>query len=143
MTRTHAAGTSTAKAPEWVPLDKDEVVEEAVKLARTGATPAQVGAALRDIHGVPSVRLMTGKNMREILKEQNLLPQLPEDLQHLLKRVVHLQQHLAKHPSDLHNRRGLVLIESRIRRLAKYYKSTKVLPADWHYSAETAALQVE
>jgi ribosomal protein S15P/S13E len=143
MARTHAQGASDGKVPQWVPLDKEEVVEEAVKLARGGASPAQVGAALRDTHGVPSVRLVTGRNMREILKEQGVLPQLPEDLQHLLKRVVHLQRHLAKHPSDLHNKRGLTLIESRIRRVSKYYKSKKVLPADWQYSAETAALQVE
>ncbi len=112
-------------------------------MARAGATAAHIGATLRDTHAVPSVRLVTGKNMKDLLKDQNLLPQLPEDLSHLLRRVVHLQAHLARHPKDTANRRGLTLIEARIRRLSRYYKRKKALPADWHYSAETAALQVE
>lgn len=127
----------------WIEADKDEVMEEVAKLVKTGATSAQVGAMLRDAHGIPSVRSVSGMRMKEILKAQNLAPQLPEDLSSLLKRVVHLQQHIAKHPSDLANKRGLALIESRIRRLSKYYKQRRLLPADWHYSAETAALQVE
>jgi small subunit ribosomal protein S15 len=124
-------------------MDKEELVEEITKLAGTGASSAQIGAVLRDTHAVTRVRLLTGQSMMSLLKEQNLAPQLPEDLSSLLRRVVHLQQHLAKHPYDLANKRGLNLIESRIRRLAKYYKQRKILPADWHYSAETAALQVE
>lgn len=143
MARAHAAGGPDAKIPSWVSLDKDEVVEEVTKLARTGVTSAQVGAIMRDTHSVPSVRLLTGKSMKELLKDQGVAPQLPEDLSQLLKRVVHLQGHIAKHPKDYANKRGLTLIESRIRSLATYYKRKKVLPADWHYSAATAALQVE
>ncbi len=124
-------------------LDKDELIEEVTKLAQSGASSSQIGAVLRDTHGVPRVRTITNQSMMSLLKEHNLAPQLPEDLSALLRRVVHLQQHLAKHPYDLANKRGLTLIESRIRRLVKYYKQQKVLALDWHYSAETAALQVE
>ena len=70
-------------------------------------------------------------------------PGLPEDLAALLKRVVHLQQHLERHPKDLSNRRGLNLIESKIRRRAHYYRRQGRLPADWRYSSATAALMVQ
>jgi small subunit ribosomal protein S15 len=129
--------------PEWVTLDPDEVMEEAVKLAKTGIASAQIGTRLRDSFGVPSVRAVTGKRMADLLEEKGVKPQLPEDLQALLKRVVHLQRHLAQHPYDHSNRRGLQLMESRIRRLAHYYRHRKVLPENWSYTAATAALQVE
>ncbi len=132
-----------ASLPAWVPLDKEEVVEEAVKLSQTGLSPARIGLTLRDTHGVPSVRLVTGQRMVPLLKSKGQAGALPEDLAALLQRVVHLQQHLERHPKDLSNRRGLSLVESKIRRLSHYYRRRGVLPADWRYRAETAALQVQ
>jgi small subunit ribosomal protein S15 len=129
--------------PAWVTLDAEEVTEEAVKLSKGGLGPAQVGANLRDSFGIPSVRVVTGRRLRTLLKEQGITPQLPEDLEALLKRVVHLQRHLAQHPYDRANRRGLQLMESRIRRLAHYYRRRKVLPESWSYTAAGAVLQVE
>jgi small subunit ribosomal protein S15 len=129
--------------PTWVTLDADEVTEEAVKLAKTGIPNAQIGASLRDSYGVPSVRSITGRRLTTVLKEKGITPELPDDLQALLKRVVHLQRHLAQHPYDHSNRRGLHLMESRIRRLAHYYRRRKVLPENWSYTAATAVLQVE
>ena len=129
--------------PAWATATQEEVVEQAVKLSKGGLSGAQVGGMLRDSYGVPSVRAITGERMSPLLRSSGIQPDLPEDLQALLKRVVHLQQHLATHPKDNANRRGLSLIESRIRRLARYYRHRKVLPETWHYSATTAALQVE
>jgi small subunit ribosomal protein S15 len=129
--------------PPWVTLERAEIVEEAVKLAKAGQSAAQVGTALRDSYGIPSVRAITGMRLTPLLKEAGVKPELPEDLQALLKRVVHLQRHLVTHPKDRANRRGLNLMESRIRRLAKYYRERKVLPENWSYTAATAVLQVE
>lgn len=151
MARVHARrrGSSRSRppareeAPEWQPIEKQEIVDIVVKLAREGRTGAYIGLVLRDQHAVPDVRLATGKTMTEILTENGLAPQIPEDLQNLMKRAVHLQGHLAQHRRDLHNARGLTLIEARIRRLADYYRKTGRLPADWRYTAETAQLVVE
>jgi len=129
--------------PEWVTADPKEVSEEAVKLSKGGLGPAQVGALLRDGMGVPAIRLVTGKRMTEVLAEGGVTPELPDDLQALLKRVVHLQRHLALHPKDLSNQRGLALMESRIRRLAHYYRAHKRLPETWRYTSAGAVLQVE
>jgi small subunit ribosomal protein S15 len=132
-----------AAKPGWVTLDRQELVDESVKLAKSGLSAAQVGTRLRDSYGVPSIRAVTGKRATELLAENGVKPDLPEDLQALLRRVVHLQRHLAQHPTDLSNRRGLSLMESRIRRLARYYRARKMLPEDWSYTAASAALQVE
>lgn len=130
-------------APTWPTLDREEVVEEAVKLAKGGASSAHVGTVLRDSLGVPSARAITGQRLTRLLAAHGVKSELPEDLQALLKRVVHLQRHLALHPKDLSNRRGLSLMESRIRRLAHYYRAQKRLPENWRYTSASAVLQVE
>lgn len=130
-------------APSWSILDKNELTEQAVSLAKGGMNSAQVGTVLRDSYGVPSVRSVTGTRLTDLLASNGVTPDLPEDLQALLKRVVHLQRHLEGHPKDLSNQRGLALMESRIRRLARYYRQRKRLPETWSYTSASAVLQVE
>jgi small subunit ribosomal protein S15 len=129
--------------PEWVTTPQDEIVAQAVQLSKTGLSSAQVGMTLRDSAGIPSSRSVTGKRLAVLLKEAGVSPEIPDDLQALLKRVVHLQRHLETHPKDLSNQRGLSLMESRIRRLARYYRQRKRIPDTWRYTAAAAALQVE
>jgi ribosomal protein S15P/S13E len=129
--------------PEWVTASSEEVVEQAVALAKGGLSASQVGLTLRDQHGIPLTRAVTGKRLATLLSENGVKPEIPDDLHALLKRVVHLQRHLTTHPKDLSNRRGLALMESRIRRLARYYRQRRRLPENWRYSAAGAALQVE
>ncbi len=129
--------------PEWVTLTAEEVVSQAVQLSKGGRSAAQIGLQLRDGLAVPGVRAVTGKRLGVTLAEAGVKPEIPDDLQALLKRVVHLQHHLQTHPNDLANRRGLTLMESRIRRLARYYRQHKRIPESWRYSAAGAALQVE
>jgi len=129
--------------PAWVTVSRDELVGQVVQLSKTGLSAAQVGLTLRDGYGVPSSRSVTGQRLGTLLKESGVAPEIPDDLQALLKRVVHLQRHLEAHPKDLSNRRGLTLMESRIRRLARYYRQRKRIPDTWRYTATAAALQVE
>ncbi|HXY47539.1 MAG TPA: 30S ribosomal protein S15 [Thermoplasmata archaeon] len=129
--------------PEWVTVTTEELVAQAVQLSKAGRPAAQIGQQLRDSFGVPSARAVTGKRLESLLADAGIRPEIPDDLQALLKRVVHLQRHLEAHPKDLANRRGLSLMESRIRRLARYYRQRRRLPENWRYSARGAALQVE
>jgi small subunit ribosomal protein S15 len=89
------------------------------------------------------VHLAVGMSIRDILAEKNIKFDLPEDLQGLMKRAVSLSGHIKTNKKDLHNLRGRQLIESKIRRLVKYYKREGVIPETWQYSLDTAALQVE
>lgn len=129
--------------PEWVSMEKADIEETVLRLHQEGLTSAGIGLRLRDAYGVPNIRLATGQSVTQILAAKNVKPSLPEDLASLIKRAASLQVHLQDHKKDLSNKRGLQLIESRIRRLSKYYKEEGILPADWDYSAKLAELQVK
>ncbi len=129
--------------PKWVPLSAEEVKDLVAKLAGDGMSPAKIGLVLRDQYAVPDVRLAAGKNMKDILAEKGVKFELPEDLQALMKRAVMMSTHVGKNPKDFHNLRGRHLLESKIRRLVKYYKREGVIPESWTYALDTAALQVE
>jgi small subunit ribosomal protein S15 len=99
---------------------------------------------LRDQHAVPSVKLATGKTVIEILNDNGLSPKLPEDLMALMRKAINLNLHIQTgNRGDMSNRRGLQLVESKIRRLVKYYKRMDVLPSDWNYSLKNAELLIE
>ena len=151
MARLHSRkrGSSGSKkplrteAPKWVNLTAEEIENKIVEMAKEGKQSALIGTILRDSYGVPDVKLITGKSISQIMKENNVYPEIPEDLLNLMKRAINLRNHLEQNPKDLHSRRGLQLIESKIRRLVKYYRNKKVLPAKWRYSPEKARLLVE
>jgi small subunit ribosomal protein S15 len=130
-------------APSWVPLRPREVEAKVVELAKEGKQPAVIGLILRDSYGIPSVQEVTGKKVLQILTDAGIARKLPQDLQNLIQRSIHLQEHLAANPRDLHNLRGLELMESRIRSLAKYYLNRGDLPAAWEYTREGARLLVQ
>ncbi|MGC8812266.1 MAG: 30S ribosomal protein S15 [Candidatus Aenigmatarchaeota archaeon] len=129
--------------PKWVKYKKKEVEDLVIKLAKEGNTSARIGMILRDQYGIPDVKAITGKSITEIMKENNLYPQFPEDLLSLFRRAVKLRDHLEKNKADKHSLRGLQLLESKIRKLSKYYIRKGVLPKDWKYSPEEVKLLVQ
>lgn len=150
MARMHARkkGKSSSKRPfltenpSWVPLKAAEIEELIVKLAADGSNSAMIGLILRDQHGVPDVKLATGKTVTQIMRERGVMQKLPEDLGALLKKVIGLDAYLKANPRDLHNRRNLHLLEAKIRRLERYYKNKGVLPESWKYSLDRAELEL-
>ncbi len=46
------------------------------------------------------------------------------------------------HKHDMHAKRGLLLTNSKINRLVKYYKKIKKLPENWKYDDKTAEFLV-
>ena len=129
------------KNPSWELKPKD-VETKVGELSSEGNTTSQIGIVLRDMHGVPSVKLATGKSISKILKEKDISPQLPEDLTNLMRKAVKLGEHLKINNKDVHNTRALRLTEAKILRLVKYYRSTNVLSEDWKYSLADAKLMV-
>lgn len=125
-------------APEWVGMGAKEVEKKVVELYKSGVSTSEIGIALRDSHGVPSVAQITGKKITAILKEKTIAPELPEDLQNLMRRALRIRKHIEENKKDHHNKRALHLTESKIRRLVKYYKREKVLAEEWRYKPETA-----
>ncbi|KAB5532366.1 hypothetical protein DKX38_019036 [Salix brachista] len=62
-----------------------------------------------------------------------LAPEIPEDLYHLIKKAVAIRKHLERNRKDKDSKFRLILVESRIHRLARYYKKTKKLAPVWKY----------
>jgi len=113
------------------------------KFAKKGMTPSQIGVLLRDQHGVAQVRSVTGNKVLRILRGLGLAPELPEDLYHLIKKAVAMRKHLDANRKDKDGKFHLILVESRIHRLARYYKKSKKLPPNWKYESATASALVQ
>ena len=77
------------------------------------------------------------------MAEKGVAPALPEDLSNIMRRAISLNVHLKSNKGDVSNRRGLLMIEAKIRRLERYYKRNGVLPADWKYSLSNAELMLK
>lgn len=119
--------------PEWVPLSPEEIESIIIDLAKKGYSSAMIGMILRDQYGVPNVRQILGKKLTKVLEEHGLKPTIPEDLENLIRKAIKLRKHLAVHKKDYHNKRALQLVESKIRRLVKYYKRVGKIPVDWDF----------
>lgn len=128
--------------PEWIEMTKEEVEDLVVKLAKKGMKPSEIGVALRDQYGIPIARMMTKKRVNETLEEKGIKAEVPEDLMNLLRIAVNLDRHMTEKPQDMVSKRGSQLVESKIRRLVKYYHREGKLPADWKYDLATAKLLV-
>lgn len=124
------------RPPAWCRYKPEEVEAMVIKLAKEGHPASMIGTILRDRHGVPLTKSITGRRITQILKDTDLAPPLPEDFETLLKKAAKLHLHLEKNKKDLHNKRALQIIEARIRKLSKYYKKRGVLPSDWKYEAK-------
>lgn len=148
MARMHTRrkGKSGSKHPQrssssdWVTYPLEEIEEIIIKLVRDGNSQSRIGIILRDQYGIPSVKQVTGKTISYFMKKNKLDSKIPEDLQNLVKKTTRLQKHLSQYKKDIHNKRSLQLIESKILRLSKYYRSVGKLPADWRYEPEKAVL---
>jgi len=92
--------------------------------------------------GIPQVLPVTGTKILRMLKVSGLAPEIPEDLYHLIKKAVNVRRHLEKNRKDKDSKFRLILIESRIHRLARYYKTKRQLAPNWKYEASTASALV-
>lgn len=54
-------------------------------------------------------------------------------------KAVAVRKHLERNRKDKDSKFRLILIESRIHRLARYYKTVGVLPPTWKYESATAS----
>ncbi len=138
--RSGSTKPAASQADKWLEYGNKEIEELIVDMARKGKSSSEIGTILRDQHGVPDVKAITGKKISEILEEKELAPGLPEDLTNLLTQALRLRKHLERNPGDDNNRRGLQLTESKIKRLMRYYKGRGVLPADFYYDVNNIEL---
>lgn len=129
--------------PVWSNDNKEEVEELILTLSKEGNSTAVIGTILRDRYAVPDARLVTGERISQTLTRNNIVPSYPEDMMNLMRRALRLIDHLNSNKKDIHNRRQLELCESKIRRLARYYKGNGNILETWTYKRDQLRLMVE
>ena len=135
----HGSKKPVRKKAMWVTYEAEEVEKLVQKLAKEGLTNAMIGLKLRDQYGVPDVRafnLRVAKSALKVRKDHVV----PDDMYSLLKKAVNLHKHMDGNRGDTNSKHGLELLESKIRRLGKYYSRKGVLQKGWKYSIEDAKL---
>ncbi|CAK4085484.1 unnamed protein product [Aphanomyces euteiches] len=150
MGRMHSGGKGMSKSarpykrtpPSWLKVTAEDVEDHVCKFAKKGLTPSQIGVILRDSHGIAQVKSVTGSKVLRILKKNGLAPELPEDLYMLIKKAVAVRKHLDRNRQDKDSKFRLILIESRIHRLARYYRMNRKLSPNWKYESATASTLV-
>ena len=77
MGRMHSRGKGMSKSarpykrtvPSWCKTTSEDLEAHICKLAKKGLTPSQIGVILRDSHGVPQSKAVTGSKVVRLLKK--------------------------------------------------------------------------
>ncbi len=139
--KSHSIRPVTLRAPSWITISPKEIEALIVKYTKDGLTPSQIGIKLRDQHSIPLVKPIMKKSMSQILEENDLKSEMPEDLGNIVNRAVGLQKHLKVNRGDNRNVRSLELIEAKVHRLSVYYKRIGRISKTWKYKAVVAQLE--
>ena len=124
--------------PVWLRYKPEELELIIAKLSKEGKNSSEIGIVLRDTYGIPDVRLLFKKKISQILKENKIAPEVPDDLTALIRRSVAIRKHLETNHKDQTGKRGLILTESKIKALTIHYKKTGKLTSEWKFDPERA-----
>ncbi len=139
--KSHSTRPITLKKPSWITQTPKEIEEIITKYGKEGLTSSQIGIKLRDQHAIPLAKPIINKGITQVLDENNLKSDLPEDLANIVNKSVGLQKHLKTNKSDRRNVRSLELIEAKVHRLQVYYKRIGRIPKNWKYKSVVAQLE--
>jgi small subunit ribosomal protein S15 len=84
-----------------------------IELAKDKTPPSKIGIILKDQYGIPLVKSIVGKSIKQIIEESIEIP-VHNDLNNLLQKATTLRQHLNMNKAGTINNRALELIRSRI-----------------------------
>ena len=139
--KSHSTRPTSKDVPSWLTESQEKVSSLIVGLGKEGITPSEIGLRLRDEYAIPLAKPILGKAIADVLVDNDIRRDMPEDLEHLVMKALGLQKHLRTHNSDHRNVRSLELIGSKIHRLSKYYKKTGKIKKNWKYAAVIAQLE--
>jgi small subunit ribosomal protein S15 len=131
------------KVPSWAPYQGKEVEKLIIKYSKAEKSSSEIGMILRDNYGINSVKALTGKSVTQVLTENNITKELPEDLLNLIQKMIAVKQHQEKNNHDMTAKRGYQLTSSKIRRLVKYYQKTNKLAKDWQLDMNRLKMYLE
>ncbi|KAH0571400.1 Ribosomal protein S13 [Spironucleus salmonicida] len=130
---------SVRRAPAFQKATPEFVAQTICSLAKKGHMPSKIGMVLRDQFAIGRTEHITHAAITRILRANGLAPELPEDLYCLIRKAVAIRKHLERNPRDVSTKYHLILIESRIHRISRYYRSTRSLPPTFRYKPANAA----
>lgn len=139
--KSHSIRPVTERVPSWITQSPKDVEDLVVKYGKDGLTPSQIGIKLRDQHAIPLVKPITKKSVTQILEENNIKSDMPENLENIVNKAVGLQKHLKANKGDHRNVRSLELIEAKVHRLSVYYKKIGRISENWKYKSVVAQLE--
>ena len=139
--KSHSIRPIDPKKPDWIKQTNEEIEGLIIKYAKEGMTTSQIGMKLRDQHAIPLVKPIINKSIKEVLIENKLKPDIPEDLNNIVMKAVNLQKHLKENRSDNRNTRALELVEAKVHRLSTHYKKTGEIDQKWKYKSVVAQLE--
>ena len=139
--KAHSIRPIESKFSSWVKQDPKEIEDLVIKYTKDGLTPSQIGIKLRDQHAIPLVKPIINKTISDILDQNDLKSEIPEDLNNIVTKAVGLQKHLKSNKNDRRNIRSLELIEAKVHRLSMYYKKIGRIPKNWKYKSVIAQLE--
>jgi small subunit ribosomal protein S15 len=139
--KSHSIRPISKSIPTWITQSHADLSSLILQLAKEGLTPSEIGIRLRDEYAIPLIKPIMGKTITQVLSENAVINEMPEDLDQLVNKALGLQKHLRAHNTDHRNIRSLELIESKIHRLSRYYKSKGKIPQGWRYATVIAQLE--
>jgi len=123
-----AKKTKEKEAKKVSKASKEQIEEMIAKLSKQELTAAKIGLELKK-EGI----YVKGDKISKIIEKQGTKKPVPDDLADLVKKADSLKKHRIKNKKDMVAKRGLQIIEARIRKLSFYYKKKKKLPSNWAY----------
>lgn len=129
--------------PSWMVYKPKEIEKLIVKTAKAGKSSSAIGLYLRDTYGIPLVKTAAGKRIGQILVDNKVEKELPDDLLALIRNYLKLKKHYLANKQDKTAWKGMANTQSGINRLMKYYKREGKLPQDWTFDPERAKMLAE
>ncbi len=83
---------------DWIKLKPKEIESLIIELAKQGSSPAQIGLILRDKHGIPKVKSILKKSIKQILAESNIKFKSEKEI--IEQKVDKLRSHILSNKHD-------------------------------------------
>lgn len=139
MAKMHSSGRGRSESvkpyattlPTWLDLPVDEIKNEVIRMGNKGISAPEIGMKLRDVYGVGKAKDVLGDDITRFLQKNGVMSTVPPDLQSLVLRANTLRSHLNVYRKDNSAKYRLILVSSRMYRLARYYKRMMRIPGNW------------
>ena len=105
LTMTKSENKEETKKPNWIKLKPKEVESLVLEISKENPSPSHIGLILRDKHGIPKTKTITGKKILAILEENKIKAKSEKEfIQEKLNRI---KKHFGKHKKDYTSSKAL------------------------------------